>query len=158
MWGKSFAYVAEELERIANGLDAHARPASRHGRKVIVSHHFAEAVDVHRVSNAIDACEAHGDVAKVVLPVNDLDGAIQLVDLARSRAAGHHHILIGTGAGGMLTRALAAAMVAEIQFAAWGRAATPGQFGLSTAARLRGREPIVLGLVGHPLEHSVAPV
>src|SRR5256885_1334128 len=156
--GQRFAYVDLELEADAEGLDALARAASRHGTKVIVSHHFAEAVDVHRVSNAIDACEAHGDVAKVVLPVNDLDGAIQLVDLARSRAAGHPHILIGTGAGGILTRALAGAMGAEIQFAAWGRAATPGQFGLSTAARLRGREPIVLGLVGHPLEHSISPV
>src|SRR3989475_277008 len=156
--GQRFAYVDLELEADAEGLDALARAASRYGTKVIVSHHFAEAVDVHRVSNAIDACEAHGDVAKVVLPVNDLDGAIQLVDLARSRAAGHPHTLIGTGAGGMLTRALAGAMGAEIQFAAWGRAATPGQFGLSTAARLRGREPIVLGLVGHPLEHSISPV
>src|SRR3989454_868019 len=55
-------------------------------------------------------------------------------------------------------RERAGAMGAEIQFAAWGRAATPGQFGLSTAARLRGREPIVLGLVGHPLEHSISPV
>src|SRR5206468_3410669 len=53
---------------------------------------------------------------------------------------------------------LAGAMGAEIQFAAWGRAATPGQFALSTAARLRGREPIILGLVGHPLEHSISPV
>ena len=156
--GQRFAYIDLELEADAEGLNTLARAASRHGTKVIVSHHFAEAVDVHRVSEAIDACEAHGDVAKVVLPVNDLDGAIQLVDLARSRAAGHPHILIGTGAGGVLTRALAGAMGAEIQFAAWGRAATPGQFGLSTAARLRGREPIVLGLVGHPLEHSISPV
>ena len=157
--GQRFAYVDLELEADAEGLDALARAASRHGTKVIVSHHFAEAVDVrNRVSKAIDACEAHGDVAKVVLPVGDLDGAIQLVDLARSRTAGRPLILIGTGPAGMLTRALAGAMGAEIQFAAWGRAATPGQFVLSTAARLRGREPTVLGLVGHPLEHSVSPV
>ncbi len=155
--GQRFAYVDLELEADAEGLDALARSASRHGTKVIVSNHFAEAVDVHRVSEAMDACGAHGDVAKVVLPVN-VDGAIQLVDLVRSRPNGHPHILIGTGAGGMLTRALAGATGAEIQFAAWGRAAPPGQFPLSTAARLRGREPSVLGLVGHPLEHSISPV
>ena len=158
--GQRFAYVDLELKADAEGLDSLARAASRHGTKVIVSHHFTEAVDVHRVSEAIDACGANGDVAKVVLPVGDLGGAIRLVDLARARSDGRPRplILIGTGPGGMLTRALAGSVGAEIQFASWGRAAAPGQFSLSTAARLRGREPIVLGLVGHPLEQSISPV
>src|SRR3989454_317683 len=56
--GQRFAYIDLELEADAEGLNTLARAASRHGTKVIVSHHFAEAVDVHRVSEAIDACEA----------------------------------------------------------------------------------------------------
>src|SRR3989449_2086116 len=58
----------------------------------------------------------------------------------------------------MLPRARGGAGGGETHFAAGGGAATPGQFGLSPAALLRGREPIVLGLVGHPLEHSISPV
>src|SRR5439155_18312918 len=45
----------------------------------------------------------------------------------------------------------------EIQYAAWGRSVSPGQLSLAAATRLRGREPMVLGLVGHPLGHSLSP-
>src|SRR5205807_2353814 len=44
-----------------------------------------------------------------------------------------------------------------IQYAAWGRSVSPGQLSLAAATRLRGREPMVLGLVGHPLGHSLSP-
>jgi len=156
--GQRFAYADLELEEDDEGLDALARVASRLGTKVIVSHHFAEAADLHRVTETIEACAARGDVAKVVVPVRDLSSAIQLVDLARARTGRSRPlILIGTGAAGMVTRALADSIGEEIQYASWGRAASPGQFPLATAARLRGHEPIILGLVGHPLEHSISP-
>jgi len=156
--GQRFAYVDLELQEDNEGLDSLARVASRHGTKVIVSHHFAEAVDVHRVLETVEACAARGDIAKVAVPVNDFDAAIQLVDVAREKTNCFHPvILIGTGTAGMVTRALADAIGEGIQYASWGRAASPGQFPLSTAARLRGREPIILGLLGHPLEHSISP-
>src|SRR6266699_1902473 len=61
------------------------------------------------------------------------------------------------GIDGMLTRALAEDVGQEIQYAAWGRPVSPGQLSLAAATRLRGREPMVLGLVGHPLGHSLSP-
>ena len=157
--GQRFAYVDLELEEDDAELEALARVAHARGTKVIVSHHFVEAVDVHRVSEVVEACAARGDVAKVVTPVDDFSAAVQLIDLARAGTDRHRPIiLIGTGASAMVTRALADALGEEIQYAAWGNTATPGQLPLATAARLRGREPIVLGLVGHPVGHSLSPV
>ena len=157
--GQRFAYVDLELEEDGAGLDVLARVAHDHGTRVIVSHHFAEAVEVHRASETLEACAARGDIAKVVTPVADFEAAIQLIDVARVRTdRPRPMILIGTGPAGMVTRALADALDQEIQYASWGNAAAPGQLPLATAARLRGREPIILGLVGHPLGHSLSPL
>ena len=154
-----FAYVDLELEEDGKELDALARVAHRRGTKIIASHHFAEAVDVHRASETLEACAARGDVAKVVTPALDFGSAVQLVDLARERTdRSRPFILIGSGAAGMVTRALADALGEEIQYASWGNAAAPGQLPLATATRLRGREPVILGLIGHPLEYSLSPV
>ena len=157
--GHRFAYVDLELEADEAELDDLARVAHHHGAKVIVSHHFAEATDVHRASEVLEACGARGDIAKVATPIADFGTAIQLIDLARARANRPPPIvLIGTGTMGMVTRALTDALREEIQYASWGSAAAPGQLPLATAARLRGREPMILGLVGHPLEHSLSPM
>ncbi len=151
-----FAYVDLELETDREGLEALRRLAARHGTKLIVSHHFAMPTETHRVSEALEACAAHGDVPKVAVPV-EFDEAVRLVDLARSRTPRSPSILIGTGPGGMITRVLADALDQEIQYTSWGAAAALGQLSFATAARLRGRDAIVLGLLGHPLEHSVSP-
>ena len=154
-----FAYIDLELEEDEAELDDLARIAHHNSAKVIVSHHFAGAVDVHKASDFLDACEARGDIAKVANPVGDFGTAIQLIDLARARANRPPPIvLIGTGTMGMVTRALADALGEEIQYASWGGTAAPGQLPLATAVRLRGREPMILGLTGHPLEHSLSPV
>src|SRR5438876_859145 len=79
-----FAYVDLELETDREVLGALGRLASDHRTVVIVSHHFAHAVEAHRVSEALDSCAAQGKVAKVAVPVTEVDTAIQLVDLARS--------------------------------------------------------------------------
>lgn len=154
-----FAYVDLELEEDDAELDALAGVAHERRTRVIVSHHFAGAVDVDRTSEVLEACAARGDIAKVVAPVDNVDAAIQLVDLARTKTDRSHPIvLIGTGTAGMVTRVLADSLGEEIQYASWGSAAPSGQLPLATAARLRGREPIILGVVGHPLEHSLSPV
>src|SRR2546422_173883 len=73
------------------------------------------------------------------------------------RTGGHRRfVLIGMGAGGMVTRALADSLGQEIQYASWGLSAAPGQLSVGTATRLRGREPMILGLIGHPVEHSIS--
>ena len=131
-----FAYIDLELEEDEAELDDLARVAHHNSAKVIVSHHFAGAVDVHQASDFLDACEARGDIAKVANPVGDFGTAIQLIDLARARANRPPPIvLIGTGTMGMVTRALADALGEEIQYASWGGTAAPGQLPLATAVR-----------------------
>jgi shikimate dehydrogenase/3-dehydroquinate dehydratase type I len=153
-----FAYV--DIERDADGgrVEDLRRLAKRHRPTIVVSHHFTAAADPSEVQDALEACAAIGDIAKVAAPVADVDSAIQLVDMARNQSkAKKRVVLIGTGIEGMITRALAEEVGQELQYAAWGRQASPGQLTLAAAARLRGREPMVLGLVGHPLGHSLSP-
>src|SRR5712692_7215187 len=147
-----------ELETDREDLESLGRLASRNRTKVIVSHHFVQAAEAHRVSEALESCTALGDLAKVAVPVPEFEDAIQLVDLARTwRGRPHPFVLIGMGVGGMVTRALADVLGQEIQYASWGLPATIGQLSLGTATRLRGREPMILGVIGHPIEHSISP-
>jgi len=151
-----FAYVDLELETDREDLESLRRLASGHRTKVIVSHHFAHSAEVHRVSEALDSCAAKGEIAKVAVPMTEFEDAVQLVDLARSRIGPHRFVLIGMGAGGIVTRALANSLDQEIQYASWGPSAAPGQLSLRTATRLRGHEPMILGLIGHPVQHSIS--
>src|SRR3989442_449164 len=152
-----FAYVDLELETDREDLGSLGRLASGHRTTVIVSHHFAQAAEAHRVSEALDSCAALGEIAKVAVPVTEFEDAIQLVDLVRSRnGRPHRFVLIGPGAGGRGARALANVLGQEILFASWGLSAAQGHLSLGTAIRLRGREPTILGLIGHPVEHSIS--
>src|SRR5207253_286311 len=151
-----FAYVDVEQEADGERIEDLRRLAKRHRPTIVASHHFATVTDPGRVQDALEACAAIGDVAKVAAPAEDLDSAIQFIDLARAQSkAKRRVVLVGTGIDGMITRALAEDVGQEIQYAAWGRSVSPGQLSLAAATRLRGREPMVLGLVGHPLGHSL---
>jgi len=153
-----FAYVDVEREADGERIEDLRRLAKRHRPTIVASHHFATVTDPGRVQDALEACAAIGDVAKVAAPAEDLDSAIQFIDLARAQSkAKRRVVLVGTGIDGMITRALAEDVGQEIQYAAWGRSVSPGQLSLAAATRLRGREPMVLGLVGHPLGHSLSP-
>ncbi|TLZ99685.1 MAG: type I 3-dehydroquinate dehydratase, partial [Methanobacteriota archaeon] len=153
-----FAYVDVEQEADGERIEDLRRLAKRHRPTIVASHHFATVTDPGRVQDALEACAAIGDVAKVAAPAEDLDSAIQFIDLARAQSkAKRRVVLVGTGSDGMITRALAEDVGQEIQYAAWGRSVSPGQLSLAAATRLRGREPMVLGLVGHPLGHSLSP-
>lgn len=154
-----FAYVDIEQRSDGGRAEEFRRVAKRHGATVIASHHFTSPAERAQVEDMLEACASIGDVAKVVVPVADVDSAIELLKVARARAQSKKRvILFGTGIAGMLTRALADDAGQEIHYAAWGRASVSGQFPLAAAKRLRGRSPILLGLVGHPLGHSLSPV
>src|SRR2546422_6840180 len=112
-----FAYVDLELETDREDLDSLSRLASSHRTKVIVSHHFAQAAETHRVSEALDSCAAQGEIAKVAVPVTEFEDAVQLVDLVRSwNGHPHRFVLIGMGAGGIVSRPLANTLDQEIQY------------------------------------------
>jgi len=153
-----FAYIDIELEADGAQSQELRRAAKRHGTGVIASHHFAKPADLSDVRDAVESCSAMGDVAKVAVPAASIESVIQLVDLMRSRATRKARtVVIGTGIPGTMTRALADDCGQEIQYASWGRSVLAGQLPLASAKRLRGRTPIVLGIVGHPIGHSLSP-
>ncbi len=153
-----FRYVDVEMETDTQHIEAYAKAASRHHQDLIVSHHFDAGVDISDAAEALEACMGLGDVGKVALPALDVDHAIQIVELARNQGLqSKRFVLIGMGAAGMLTRALAEDVKQEIHYAAGSHVTAAGQLHLETALRLHGKEPFVLGLVGHPLSHSISP-
>jgi shikimate dehydrogenase/3-dehydroquinate dehydratase type I len=156
---RHFAYLDIELQADGERAEEIAAVAARQGTTLIVSHHLSEPVELARVADSVEACAALGDVAKVAVPVDEIDLAVQLVDLAQSLAARKRRVVvIGMGTAGTITRALADHVGQEIQYAAWAdRAAALGQLPFAAAKRMRGHEPTVLGLVGHPLGHSLSP-
>ena len=152
-----FAYADVELLTDEENLESLRNLAARHGTRVIVSQHLAQSAQPLDEVDSLDACAAAGDVAKVGVPVAEFETSLALLDLLRSRKPRKPFVLIGMGDPGTVTRVLAEDAGQEIQYAAFGRAAAPGQLPLRTALRLRGRVPMVLGLVGRPLGHSISP-
>ncbi len=151
-----FRYVDAELTTDAERLAEYAKLAKSRAKDLIVSHHFDAPAPADAVAEILDACLAQGRVAKVAVPVASVDEAVALVDLARRRAGGRF-VLIGMGDAGMLTRALAADAGQEIQYAVGNRAMAPGPLGLDAAVRVKSKGAFVLGLLGHPLGHSLSP-
>src|SRR5207249_11602710 len=56
-----------------------------------------------------------------------------------------------------VTRALAHALGNGIPDASWAPSTAAGQLSPATAKRRRGRASMILGLIGHPVEHSLSP-
>ncbi len=151
-----FRFVDAELTTDAERLPEYAKLAKSRAKDLIVSHHFDAPASTEEVGEILDACLAQGRVAKVAVPVATVDEAVALVDLARRRPPART-VLIGMGTAGMLTRALAAHTGQEIQYVVGNRSMAPGQLELPAALRVRSKDAFVLGLLGHPLSHSLSP-
>lgn len=151
-----FRFVDAELTTDAERLPEYAKLAKSRAKDLIVSHHFETPSPPEEVGEILDACLAEGKVAKVAVPTASVDEAVALVDLARRRPSARF-VLIGLGPAGMLTRALAASMGQEIQYVIGNRSIVPGQLELPAALRIRSKDAFVLGLLGHPLAHSLSP-
>lgn len=151
-----FRYVDAELTTDAGHLDEYAKGAKSRAKDLLVSHHFDRPADTDEVAEILDACLSAGTVGKVAVPAPSVESAVDLVDLAREHKA-RRFVLLGMGEPGMLTRALAADMGQEFQYAVGNRSTAPGQLALATALRLRDKDAFVLGLLGHPIGHSVSP-
>lgn len=151
-----FRYVDAELTTDAEHLEEYAKLAKSRAKDLIVSHHFGEPTEADRVAEILDACLAQGTVGKTATPVASVDEARELVELARQRSR-ERFVLIGMGEPGMITRALAAETGQEFQYASGNRETAPGQLNLEAALRARSKDVFVLGLIGHPVSHSVSP-
>lgn len=151
-----FRFVDAELTTDSERLGEYAKLAKSRAKDLIVSHHFDSPASPEEVGETLDACLAQGRVAKVAVPVATVDEAVALVDLARRRPPSRY-VLIGMGPAGTITRALAADTGQEIQYVVGNRETAPGQLELAAALRVQSKDAFVLGLLGHPLSHSLSP-
>lgn len=129
--------------------------------KVIVSYHdHKKTPQVAKVIESLVECSARSDMAKAAFNVRTMRDLAQLVEathwfsLSRER-----YTIIGMGEMGTVTRVLAHQMGSVLSYAsvAQGKETAPGQLDLETAKWL-GKEPLVTGIVGYPLDHTLSPV
>lgn len=126
--------------------------------KTIASAHFFKPASRDTVEHRLrEACSA-ADFGKVAMPCEHAGQALMLARIGlRTSAANHRFILIGMGDQGQLTRVCARQIGASMAYACLpGRPAAPGQLEISVQSSLASHDNIVLGLVGHPVSHSVS--
>lgn len=154
--GAGFEYVDLETDLDRRAMALAARRAR--GPLVIASHHFARPQPEKEVERALAKACAAGDFGKVAMPCGHAGHAIMLASLGlRRSSAGDKFTLIGMGDQGQLTRACARQMGSSMVYCSAGdRPAAPGQLDLASQAALGREDRFVLGLVGHPVAHSVS--
>ena len=151
-----FEYIDLESARDARLLNE--LRASRKRPKTISSYHFDSPAPIRRVRERLLKGSAEADIAKVAMPCTDASQAIGLAELALEFSeARRSAAVIGMGIQGQLTRACASGMGSELVYAClMGNEAAPGQLDVRTQADMLRGERIVLGLIGHPVSHSVS--
>lgn len=151
-----FEYIDMELERDGGALRSFAEEETR--PIIIASKHFSRPASKKAVQNALRrACEV-ADIGKVAMPCEHAGHALMLAQVGIGAAkANRRFSIIGIGIQGQLTRVCAREMGAELAYACLpGREAAPGQLDIATQRRLLDEKKLLLGLLGHPVSHSVS--
>jgi len=95
-----------------------------------------------------------GNILKGAFRINSFSDLKSLYDA--SRTIRKKHILLGMGELGTITRIRQNILGNEFTFAYVGEPTAPGQLSLDEMSYLGG-EPMITGIVGHPLEKSLSP-
>lgn len=126
--------------------------------KIIASSHFTKPVQAEVFAERLArACRA-GDIGKVAMPCEDASQGLMVARAGlRFRALGENFAVIGMGEQGQLTRACARHIGSSMVYACVdGRKAAPGQMDVAAQSALMHPKALVIGLVGHPVGHSVS--
>jgi len=124
----------------------------------IASYHFRKPVSRARVEKILlEACRA-GDIGKVAMPCEHAGHATMLAQVGLSLAKSRRRFaLMGTGPQGRLTRVCADRMGSKLMYASLsGKEAAPGQLDIATQHKLLRDDRLLIGLLGHPVSHSVS--
>ncbi len=151
-----FEYV--DLELVADRKLLESRERRSRGPKIIGSYHFRRPATRSEIRRLLErACET-ADIGKVAAPCDHAGHAVAIADVGlefSKRKRGF--AVVGMGAQGQLTRACASGIGSELVYACLpGSPAAPGQLDAGLQSDLRHKESVVLGLVGHPVTHSVS--
>ena len=151
-----FEYVDLELETDLKLLKAVAKEEIR--PLTIASSHFPKPVSRKRIESMVAKACAAGDIGKVAMPCEHAGHAIMLAQTAMSLSKTKKRFaLIGMGEQGRLTRVCADRLGSELVYSCIaGKEAAPGQLDVSTQRRVLSDNRVLLGLLGHPVSHSVS--
>ena len=129
--------------------------------KVIISYHdHKKTPQIARIIETLVECSARSDMAKAAYAVRTMHDLAQLVEAAHWFGLSRERFtVIGMGELGTVTRVLAHRMGSILSYASVspGRETAPGQLDLDTAKWL-GKDPLVTGIIGYPLDHTLSPV
>ncbi|MGD9963113.1 MAG: shikimate dehydrogenase [Thermoplasmata archaeon] len=153
--GAGFEYVDLELDTDRRLLKESRGKGQPH---IIASCHFAAPAPTKEVGRALDRACGAGDIGKVAMPCDDAGQALTLAALGMRRSArGDEFDLIGMGDQGQLTRVCARQIGSAMVYCCLhGKPAAPGQLDVRSQSSLWRRDGVVLGLLGHPVSHSVS--
>ncbi len=152
-----FEYVDLEL-----GTDRRLIESARtelDATQIIVSDHLHSPTRRNIVERRLAEAMRFGDIAKIAVPCENAVQALDLAQLGRKYSRlKKRFALVGMGPQGQLTRVLADRIGSELAYACLaGKEAAPGQLDVPTQAALLGKvDRTVLGLVGHPVSHSIS--
>jgi len=151
-----FEYVDLELARDAALLEELG--SSRGGPRAIASYHFSRPATKALVRQRLEKGLASGAIAKVAMPCENAAQSVMLAELAGEVSVSRRSfVLIGMGAQGQLTRVCASGMRSELVYACLpGNEAAPGQLDVRTQVNISKPGSVILGLIGHPVSHSVS--
>lgn len=155
-----FALVDAEMKQDAAYLDKLRVLAEERGTKLLVSAHPPKGATLEEVERLLRRACSLGHVGKVAVLVEDTAAALHLMEVSgKLRAEGLDHALIAMGAAGQVARARAEKMGSALDYvvAPGAAAVAPGQLTLKQALALRSPGALLLGLLGHPLGHSLSP-
>ena len=156
VFDSEFEYV--DLELVADRKLLESRSGISSGPKVIGSYHFRRPATRSEIRGQLErACET-ADIGKVAAPCNHTSHAVAIADIGLEFSKKKRRFAVmGMGTQGQLTRACAAGIGSELVYASLpGNPAAPGQLDVALQSDLLRRGAVVLGLVGHPVTHSVS--
>lgn len=128
--------------------------------KVICSYHdFFGTPKLPDILDVMVSTASKGDMAKVAFQVNSVSDLFRIQEAARLfSATNNDYVVIGMGPLGEVTRVLPGSFGSAFTYASLerGKEAAPGQLDIATLKAL-GDRPVITGLTGHPLSHSLSP-
>ncbi len=151
-----FDYV--DLELVMDRKLLEYRRGRPRGPKVIGSYHFRRPATRSEIRGRLERACGTADIGKVAAPCNHAGHAIAIADVGLEFSRKKRvFAVMGMGVQGQLTRACANGIGSELVYACLpGSPAAPGQLDVVLQSDLLRKESVVLGLVGHPLTHSVS--
>jgi shikimate dehydrogenase/3-dehydroquinate dehydratase type I len=156
IFASGFDYVDLELDR--DGRLMREMKRKKHRPAIIASFHFKRPAPMKSVEAKLrQACKA-GDIGKVAMPCEDSAQALGLAAMGMVHSLkGDRFALIGMGEQGQVTRVCARQMGSSMVYCSLqDRPAAPGQLDVRTQADLYCEDRVVVGLLGHPVAHSVS--